>query len=87
MENLEEMAKLAVRQGYLNMRMKGMRARIDAGEPPAPIREELKRCLSESLAIEEKLSVHFRARERVVARPEAGRRRAVKEAAKENARV
>jgi len=87
MENLEEMAKLAVRQGYLEMRMKELRVKIDAGEPPVPIREELKRCLDESVIIGEKLAVRYRARERVVARAKASRVKAVKEAAKENAEL
>ncbi|MCX6772319.1 MAG: hypothetical protein NTV88_00940 [Candidatus Micrarchaeota archaeon] len=86
MENLEAMARLATRQGYLEMRMKEMKKRIDAGDSPESIREELKKCLSESLVIGEKLAVHYRAREKIVAKADAIRKKEVKEAAKENSK-
>ena len=83
MENLERMAELAVMQGYFDRRMKELKVRLDAGEPPEPLREEFKKCLAESQAIGEKLAVYYQSREAKVRRMAASHVKAVKLAAKE----
>ena len=85
MENLEEMAQLAVRQGFLDMRMKELKARLDGGEAPEPLREEFKKCFEESQRISERLALHYQRREKALLRLKTKRVKEVKSAAKENA--
>jgi hypothetical protein len=85
MENLEKMAELAVLQGYLDRRMKELKARMDSGESPEPLREEFRKCLEESQRIGERLAFHYRSKENKLRTLKAKHVKAVKEAAKENA--
>ena len=85
MENLEKMAEIAVLQGYLDRRMKELKARMDAGEPPEPLREEFRKCLEESQRIGERLAIHYRSRENKLQQLKKSHVRGVKSAAKENA--
>jgi len=85
MENLEKMAELAVLQGYLDKRIKELRARMGAGEAPEPLREEFQKCLVESQKIGERLATHYRSREAKLRRMKASHVRGVKSAARENA--
>ena len=87
MENLEKMAEIAVRQGFLDMRMKELKARMDAGESPEPLREEFRKCLEESQRIGERLATHYRSRESRLLHLKKSHVREVKSAAKENARA
>jgi len=85
MENLEKMAELAVLQGYLDRRMKELKARMDSGESPEPLRAEFKKCLEESQRIGEKLAFHQKSRELRLQKMTASHVKAVKKAAKEKA--
>lgn len=84
-ENLEKMAEMAVMQGYLDRRMKELKVRLDAGEPPEPLREEFKKCLAESQRIGERLAIHCKSREVKMRRAAASHVKDVKKAARENA--
>ena len=83
MENLERMAELAVLQGYLDRRMKELKARLDAGESPEPLREEFKKCLAESQRIGEKLAFYYKSRNVKLQRMKTSHVKAVKKAARE----
>jgi hypothetical protein len=85
MEENERMAELAVRQGFLEQRMKALRGRMEAGEAPEPLRGEFRKCFEESERIALRLAEYYQARERKLHRLEAKRRKVVKETAKENA--
>ena len=87
MENLEKMAELAVLQGYLDKRMKELKVRLDAGEPPEPLREEFRKCLAESQTIGERLAMHYRSRETRLQRMKARHVKQVKSVAKEHAGI
>ena len=84
-DNLEKMAEIAVLQGYLDNRMKELKARMDAGESPEPLRAEFKKCLEESQRIGERLAMHYRSRSAKLQRMTASHVKAVKKAAKEKA--
>jgi len=84
-ENLEKMAEMAVLQGYLDKRMKELKVRLDAGEPPEPLREEFKKCLVESKSIGERLAYYYQSRNAKMLRMTASHVKAVKKTAKEHA--
>ena len=85
MENLEKMAEMAVLQGYLDKRMKELKVRLDAGEPPEPLREEFKKCLAEPQAIGEKLAFYYQSRNAKMRRMTTSHVKAVKRSANEHA--